>query len=102
MRVLALILGLQISGASHSLVDVVAALGDHTAEHDDPCPPSGPCDECPEGCPDCHCPNAFRSGLPQSNTALLEPAPSEPVVAWFEARAPDVPDPQLPFRPPRC
>jgi hypothetical protein len=101
LRALLVVLGLQISGAAHAVVDAVAVLTDHAVEHDEPCPPSGPCDECPVGCPDCHCPNAFRSGLPQSVATLLEPSHSEPLLAWFEQRAPVSPDPSLPFRPPR-
>jgi hypothetical protein len=101
LRVLTVAIGIQLSGAGHAVADALTALSAHVGEHEDPCPPNGPCDDCPVGCPNCHCPNAFRSGLPLSEARLTEPFLPALLVSWFEAPAPKNPDPSLPFRPPR-
>jgi hypothetical protein len=102
LRLIAVVLGIQLSGVGHAMADAVAAMAEHAAEHGDPCPPNGPCDDCPVGCPNCHCPNAFRSGLPLSEAELTEPILPAFLVTWSEAHAPQSPDPKLPFRPPRA
>jgi hypothetical protein len=102
LRVLAVLLGLQTSGVSHFVEDVVAAIATGHAEHEDPCPADGPCDECPPGCPQCHCSNAMRSVVPPTG------APSLLLAETALSAAGDVTDsaplsPDLPglFRPPQ-
>lgn len=100
-RVLAVVLGLQVSGAGHAAADLVAS--SHAAGEQEHCPPDGPCDDCPSGCPNCHCPNFMRSvAAPASDAFAARVLPalvSERLL--YDARAPG--DPALPslFRPPR-
>jgi len=101
VRVLALVLGVQLSGASHVAADVMS-LVTGTAQHDEQCPLNGPCDDCPSGCPNCHCPNALGSVAPLSGLPVVAALPSVVVATfWIENQAPSGPELPLPFRPPR-
>jgi hypothetical protein len=102
LRVLAVVLGLQLSGVAHFVEDAVAAIATGHAEHEDPCPADRPCDECPPGCPQCHCSNTMRSvaAAPAAPSVLLaETALSAAVAATSSAPlSPDLPGL---FRPPQ-
>src|SRR4029079_7659199 len=58
LRVLALILGLQLSGAAHAATEAIELIASADVKHADACPPDGPCNDCPPSCPNCHCSNA--------------------------------------------
>lgn len=101
LRVLALVLGVQLSGVAHFATEVVEAVADASVHHET-CPADGPCDDCPPGCPQCHCSNGLRSVAPElasSVASVLET--SGPATPTFERQKPPVPDLPLPFRPPR-
>src|SRR5213075_506222 len=104
LRSLLLVFTLQFSGVVHDVADFVEAV---TAAPDrvahEQCPADGPCNDCPPGCPNCHCPAALGSLAPAAPIAVLPQvlvlslAPS-----LYETQAP--PGPELPslFRPPRA
>lgn len=102
LRVLAVVLGLQLSGVAHFVEDAVAAVATGHAEHEDPCPADRPCDECPPGCPQCHCSNAMRSVVPPVGAPSLLLAETALSAAVAEtSRAPLSPDLPGLFRPPQ-
>jgi len=103
LRVLALFLGLELSGAAHAASDLVACVVLQQQTHDDACPADGrPCDDCPPSCPNCHCSNA-----PVAMPPVALPAPQlfaesqSDAVRLTSTDAPARPDLPLPFRPPR-
>jgi hypothetical protein len=102
LRVLAVVLGLQVSGLAHFVEDAVSAIATGHAEHEDPCPADGPCDDCPPGCPQCHCPNAMRSvaAAPAAPSVLLSETALSAAVAETSS-APLSPDLPGLFRPPQ-
>jgi hypothetical protein len=102
LRVVSLILGLQLSGAAHLVEDAVSLVVAGQAEHDEQCPADGPCNDCPPGCPQCHCPNALRSVAPlaAATVVLALPASTALVLVGREALPPS-PVLPAPFRPPR-
>src|SRR5690242_11987201 len=101
LRVLSLVLGVQLSGVAHFAVEVAEAVVSEQAHHET-CPPDRPCDDCPPGCPQCHCSNGLRSVAPDATSpaaSVLETAVNGvPAPARDKPPTPDLP---LPFRPPR-
>lgn len=102
VRVLALVLGLQVSGAAHFAADVVALVSVEHAEHEQ-CGADGPCDDCPPGCPQCHCPNALRSVAPPASEAITFAFDVSVVAGHAPSERAPMP-PELPglFRPPQA
>jgi hypothetical protein len=103
LRVLVVLLGLQVSGVVHAVEDGVSlAMAGH-AEHEEQCPADGPCDDCPPGCPQCHCPNAMRSLAPKAGAPFVLVAEAASAAALDAAmRAPLSPDLPGLFRPPQA
>jgi hypothetical protein len=104
VRVLALVLGLQISGTGHLAADALSLAVPSIASHEEErCPPDGACNDCPAGCPQCHCPNAIGSIVPRADVleALVFAVSKSPALR-IEAQAPPSPVLPLPFRPPRA
>lgn len=104
LRVLALVLAVQLGGVAEPLMDTVCALTcDTPCHHDDESPLDRPCDDCPPGCPSCHCGNALTSIVPQLTAAEVAALPLEQADSprFFE-QAPPVPDSSPPFRPPQA
>jgi hypothetical protein len=103
LRSLLLLFALQFSSVVHDVADFVEAVADapeHSAHEQ--CPVDGPCDDCPPGCPNCHCAAAAGSLASEPPSAVL---PRVLVLSLpyslYETQAP--PGPELPglFRPPR-
>jgi hypothetical protein len=102
LRVLAVVLGLQLSGVSHFVEDAAAAIATGHAEHEDPCPADRPCEECPPGCPQCHCSNTMRSLVPPVGApSLLLAETALSAAGDASSRAPLSPDLPGLFRPPQ-
>jgi hypothetical protein len=102
VRVLTTILCLQLSGAGDGLADLVRSVTCEDVRHQDECPLQGPCQDCPPGCPNCHCANALTSLVPHVGpptllglTASLAPPGAAP------SHAPLGPERVSLFRPPR-
>ena len=103
LRALLVVFALQSSGAIHDIfdfVETVTAVPDK-AEHEQ-CPVDGPCNDCPPGCPNCHCaalglvaPASPMAILPQQLLASALPA------SLAETQAPRRPDLPGLFRPPQ-
>lgn len=103
LRVLVVLLGLHVSGVAHAVEDAVNLVVTGHAEHEEQCPADGPCDDCPPGCPQCHCPNAMRSVAPKAGAPFVLVA--EAAIAPAVDAAMRVPlSPDLPglFRPPQA
>jgi hypothetical protein len=102
VRMFSLLLGLQLSGAPHFVEDVLVLVTAEHVEHEQ-CPADGPCDDCPAGCPQCHCSNALRSVAASS---------ADPIALGFDAslvaghapseQAPIAPELPGLFRPPQA
>ena len=101
LRAITLVFALHLGGLVHDTSDLLSAVtAEPNAEHEQ-CPADGPCDDCPPGCPNCHC----------GTLGSLEPVEPLAVLPWHprfaqsrsfelaEAKA----GPELPslFRPPR-
>ena len=102
LRVALVVLTLQVGGVIHGAADVLAAAGMVDEEHEQ-CPPDGPCDDCPAGCPSCHCGAALRTVAPEGGFAL-EPVHDAASLVLGVSSASRVPlGPILPsvYRPPR-
>jgi hypothetical protein len=104
LRVLAFALGVQLSGGAHAASEVLSLVVSGMVEHDEQCPADGACDDCPPGCPSCHCQNHLPSVPPELASALLrERLPSTPIAALeVEAQVPLGPELPAVFRPPRA
>jgi hypothetical protein len=101
LRVLAVVLGMQLSGVGHFATELVESIVADEVHHES-CPADGPCDDCPPGCPQCHCSNGLRSVPPDAAPALasiLET--SGDGVRASSREKPPSPELPLPFRPPR-
>jgi len=102
LRVLALLLGVQLGGIGHAAADALHETGIIAAEEHEECPLDRACDDCPPGCPQCHCSNRVPSVAPLAAFVFVRALPGAdlpPVLA--ESSAP--PRPELPslYRPPR-
>src|SRR5262245_34921093 len=75
LRVLTVLFAMQLGGVIHGSADLLdATLASAEGEHEH-CPPDGPCDDCPPGCPNCHCAAAHGSVAPEpALTSVPEPA----------------------------
>jgi hypothetical protein len=104
LRSLLLVFALQFSGVVHDISDFVEAVVDapEHAEHEQ-CPADGPCDDCPPGCPNCHCPAAFGSLAAEPPLAILPQLLALSLPASLD-RTQAAPGPELPglFKPPRA
>lgn len=101
LRVLTLLFAMQFSGLIHGVSDFVGAVAAEGGHEHEQCPPDRPCEDCPPGCPNCHC-GVLGSVLPESPLALLLSLPTDSRPSRVDAR--DAPaGPELPslFRPPR-
>lgn len=103
LRALAVVLGLQLGGIGHAAADLIESIAaSSTAEHEQ-CPPDGACDDCPPGCPSCHCSNRVPS-VAAKGTLLPSAVEPPPIDAWrpfANADAPPGPEPASLYRPPR-
>jgi hypothetical protein len=101
VRVLTILLSLQFCGAIHDFSDAVRSLVTADQVQHETCPPDGPCDDCPPGCPNCHC-AAIRSIVPDTRLDvapdLLEASLPACLYATQAVAGPDRP---CLFRPPR-
>ena len=100
LRVLAVVLGLQLSGVGHFATELVESIVSEQVHHES-CPADGPCDDCPPGCPQCHCSNALRSVVPEAAAPVVTVLETSDDVAALTSEKPLSPDLPLPFRPPR-
>jgi hypothetical protein len=100
LRVLAVVLGLQLSGVGHFATELVESVVSEEVHHES-CPADGPCDDCPPGCPQCHCANGLRSVVPDASSPAVTVLESSDDVAALASEKPPSPDLPLPFRPPR-
>jgi hypothetical protein len=108
LRVFAVLVGLQFSGFIHGAADVAeavlaeAVLAEHAVEHEQ-CPADGPCDDCPPGCPNCHCSAAVASVVPAAAASLATVLGAEMLPpCLYATQAPAGPELPTLFRPPRA
>lgn len=100
LRLLVLLFSAELSGATHTVLDVFAEDGSH--ESDD-CEEDG--HECPPGCPGCHC---WHAGTPTPPPAISWQSTlivSQVAKAGFTPSAevpPQGADPDSVYRPPRA
>ena len=104
LRALLVVFALQFSGAIHDISDFVETLtaAPDQVEHEQ-CPVNGPCDDCPPGCPNCHC-AALGSVAPATAPAILpqQVLASALPASLGETQAPRGPDLPGLFRPPQA
>ncbi len=103
VRAVALILAVQMSNVAHAAVDVASAVFGYVAEHDD-CMRDCEDDQCPPGCPKCHCASARPNVLPSDLIGLQPPPPRATTTSW--SRSPTTEQPPSPllssvYRPPK-
>lgn len=103
LRLLAVVLSLQLSGIGEPLTELVCAVAcDVPCHHDDESSQDAPCNDCPPGCPSCHCANALVSIVPAPSAALLEAQLlAQPIQLQFSEQAPCSPELSGLFRPPQ-
>lgn len=101
-RVLTLLFSLELGGLVHDVTDVVAAVAD-VQRDEERCPLDGPCDDCPAGCPNCHCPNALGALVPATAPpAAVDRTESISAAPLLDGgRTPEGPDLPSIYRPPR-
>ena len=101
VRVLTVLLSLQFCGVIHDFSDAVRSIVTAEELQHEKCPPDGPCEDCPPGCPNCHC-AAVRSIVPNIRLDvtpdLLEASLPTCLYATQAVAGPDRP---CLFRPPR-
>ncbi len=104
LRALLVVFALQFGGTIHDISDFVEAVAGvpDNAEHEQ-CPVNGPCDDCPPGCPNCHCAAALGSVAAASPIAILPQVFASALPASLaETQAPHGPDLPGLFRPPQA
>jgi hypothetical protein len=103
LRLLAFILGLQVTGAGDAAVHAVSLVLTAPSAHEEECPLEGPCRDCAPGCPNCHCTNALTSVVPEVGVpGVVLPVTDSASNAPIAEREPLVPDRSALFRPPRA
>jgi len=108
LRLLALLVATELSGAAHALLDVAAGIAGIEHPRDD-CDDEEAGHECPPGCPNCHCAHgavaqsAARSEprVELGSTVLLA-LRSEAGFVPRDAMPPKGADPRRLYRPPRA
>ena len=103
VRALSLVLAFEVSGTLHAVVDLLLTVsGEHVA-HDDDCASESPGDECPAGCPTCHCGHGpIGSGDVAPAVAAIGSPPTSFAFAMRRDHAPPDSDPGSLYRPPRA
>jgi hypothetical protein len=106
LRVVALVLGLQLSGAAPllgELVCVIAEASEHEGtEQDEECPEGRPCHDCPPGCPACRCASNLRSLAADAHLNALPARPLASLIAMNDGlMKPSGAELTPPFKPPR-
>jgi len=102
LRVLAVVLGFEFAGVGHAAADFVGSIAASAEEHEQ-CPPDGACDDCPPGCPSCHCANRISSvAVRRAQLPPSAEAPSHDAWLQLTERGASA-GPALPsvYRPPR-
>ncbi len=100
-RLIAMLVALQMSSALHDVGDVLSAITGESSAHD--CDYSNETQECPAGCPNCHCSAQNNIVVPRitDSVALLDvPCDELPTLVLFES-VPQAPFLSGLFRPPR-
>jgi hypothetical protein len=103
LRLMVALFSMQFSGALHDATDLVdAVLRVDEPEHEQ-CPPDRPCDDCPPGCPNCHC-AAAGGTLTIAAPLTLRPQvlSSSLPLSLHLTQAPAGPELPSLFRPPRA
>ena len=102
LRSLLLLFAMQLSGVVHDISDFAEAVSaaPEQAEHEQ-CPVDGPCDDCPPGCPNCHCAAAMVSIEPAATFIVSPQILVSLPTSLYDTQAPL--GPELPglFKPPR-
>ncbi|HYQ15601.1 MAG TPA: hypothetical protein VEQ58_07585 [Polyangiaceae bacterium] len=101
-RAFTVLLALQFSGVIHDATDVVQAVARVAHREHEQCPPDGPCEDCPPGCPNCHCASVGGAVAAVGFASLLAPLSDSLPAARPAAQAPLGPEPSLLFRPPQA
>ena len=103
MRMIALVVVLQVSGAIHGLVDLWASVAGSSLASD--CDEDSPGKHCPAGCPNCHCVGRTNVVPPQvvnlQTLLAIDDSDRLPVRA-SDARHPQGPPQAALYRPPRA
>lgn len=99
-RVATVLFALQFSGLIHDVSDLIVAVTSGESEHER-CPVDGPCDECPIGCPNCHCPASVRLAPAAPLRIATLVGERVALASLYDTQAPDGPDLPSIFRPPR-
>jgi len=103
VRLFAVILTVQTSGAAHGAVDLIEAALGNTVDHED-CSGEGTDDNCPPGCPNCHCSHGGATVIPHSSLALHVSHPPHDI-AWTQGHTTETPPAPLlspVYRPPKA
>ncbi len=100
---LALLALVQLTGLVHALSDVWQAVADPAHVHGE-CPDDDTGDECPPGCPDCHCAHMAHAAVPSSDWTVTRAADLKRQAEPIDLSDRTPPSPHLPalFRPPRA
>jgi hypothetical protein len=103
LRVFAVLLGLELAGVGHAVVDLVECVAAEAGEAHEQCPPDGACDDCPPGCPSCHCANRVTSVAPNRAPlpSVVETPPADAWLRFAERGVSPGPEPSSVYRPPR-
>lgn len=102
LRVLAVVLTVQVSNVGHVAADLAGAAFGYTVEHED-CTRDCPDDQCPPGCPNCHCSHGSGGALLPVAMTLEIQSPNDGS-SWSPRHAMDrPPSPALSsvYRPPK-
>jgi hypothetical protein len=103
-RLLVLLFSMQFGGLLHDATDVArcVAWAPEESEHEQ-CPPDRPCDDCPPGCPNCHCATAIGTlAVAQPMALVPQLLTSSLPLSLDRTQAPDGPELPSLFRPPRA
>jgi hypothetical protein len=108
LRLLALLVATELSGAAHALLDVAASVAGTEHPRDD-CDDEEAGHECPPGCPNCHCAHRAVAQLAARSEPRVELEPTVLLALCNEAgfvprdaMPPKGADPRRLYRPPRA
>jgi hypothetical protein len=101
-RVVTVLLALQFSGVIHDVTDFVESVAPAAQHEHEQCPADGPCDDCPAGCPNCHCAALGAVVADVALASLLAPLGDSLPARRPAAQTPSGPELPSLFRPPRA
>jgi hypothetical protein len=102
-RLVVVLFSMHFAGVLHDAMDLVQSVATVDQPEHEQCPPDRPCEDCPPGCPNCHCAAAIGTLAVSAPLALTPRLLSSSLpLSLDRTQAPAGPELPSLFRPPRA